>query len=158
MDRQAHKKIIPSWGPTAARLALGLVFVVSGTMKAAAPPEEFSVVIEAYDLVPQDAALTLATFLPWVELLAGFSLLFGYFNSAAAGLAGGMLLTFIGAILSTKAKGIELPNCGCFGGGFHPSPSVTMVMDVGLAALAVFVFLKGPGRLSLDNWADGGYT
>ena len=144
------------WLVVALRVALGLVMVVSGALKAAAPAEEFSFVIEAYSIVPADMALSLAAFLPWAELLLGFSLITGYFTRLACAGAGAMLLTFVCAILSTKARGIELPNCGCFGSGFHPSATTTMLMDSALSVAAWFCFKRGPVALSLDHWAGMG--
>lgn len=141
-----------------ARLAIGGVLIVAGTSKLSAPPEEFAVVIESYDLVSPDAAQTLAAFLPWGELLLGFALIFGFFTPAASLLSGAMFVSFIGALLSTKARGIELPNCGCFGGSFHPKPSVTMLMDAVLVLAAYAAFFHGSRLWSLDNWAEGRYT
>jgi len=145
------------WLGLAARVLVGLVFIVSGALKAAAPAEEFALVIESYDLVRSaDLILVMATFLPWLEVIAGFALVFGYLARPAAAAAGGMLLAFVAAILSTKFRGLELPNCGCFGWGFHPSPSQALVMDALLSAAAAQAFRRGAELLSLDNWRRAG--
>jgi len=141
-----------------ARLAIGGVLIVAGASKLSSPPEEFAVVIESYELVSPDAAQSLAALMPWGELVLGFALVFGFWTPAASIAAGAMFVTFIGAILSTKARGIELPNCGCFGGSFHPRPTVTMLMDVGLLLAAYAAFFHGSRLWSLDNWAEGRYT
>lgn len=146
------------WAALAARLLAGLVLVASGTMKASAPAEEFALIISAYDIVPEPMALTLATFLPWAELLIGFSLIFGYFTRAAASAAIGLFAVFLAALLSLKARGIELPNCGCFGQGWHMPPSATMGMDAALLLLAILAWRAGASRASLDNWTDRSYT
>lgn len=148
----------PAWPALAARLAVGAVLIGAGALKAAAPAEEFAVIIEAYGLVSMDAAMTLAAFLPWIELLAGWSLLLGLFSRAAAAVAGAQFSVFIIALLSLKARGIELPNCGCFGGGLHPSPSQTLLLDAAMLAACLWLWRRGPGRLSLDNWSGRGYT
>jgi uncharacterized membrane protein YphA (DoxX/SURF4 family) len=161
MDRKAAQEVkrgpAPSgraaWLGLAARLILAGVFIVSGSSKRAAPPEEFAVVIESYDIVPTDAARGIAAILPWVELLVGFSLLFGYFTPQASLAAGAMFLAFVVALLSTKVRGINLPNCGCFGGRFHPSPMTTAAMDSVLAVLSYVSLRHGGKRLSLDNWS-----
>ena len=145
----------PDWAGVAARVALGLLFIVSGAMKASTPAEEFSVVIESYQILPVDMCLTLATFLPWFELLIGYALLSGCMTKKAAVAGGGLLLCFIGAIASTKLRGIELPNCGCFGMRFHPSTTMTLAMDTFMAGIAVLAYQKGDSRLSLDRWAQG---
>ena len=50
---------------SAVRQALGLVFIASGTLKAAAPPEEFALVIESYGLLSsRDLIMIASAFLP----------------------------------------------------------------------------------------------
>ena len=147
-----------AWAGFAARLALGLLFIVSGSSKLSAPKEEFAVVIESYGIVGADAANAAAALLPWAEVFAGFAVLLGFQTQLASAGAGAMLLVFILAIASTKARGIELPNCGCFGGRFHPKPSTTMLLDSAMLLVAGLAFVYGEAKLSLDNWARGGYT
>ena len=159
-DPQDQMRTAPSvwqavdpWLGLAARLLVGLVFVFSGTLKAAAPVEEFALVIENYGLVTsRDLILILAAFLPWLEVIFGFALLFGFLTRAAAAAIGGMILAFATAILYTKLKDIRLPNCGCFGFGFHPTPSQELALNGLWAACAVQAFRRGAERLSLDVW------
>lgn len=147
-----------AWAGLAARLILGGVLIFAGASKTAGPTEEFAVVIESYDVLPTDASQTAAAFLPWLELALGYALVFGWLTKPAAGAAGALLAAFLLAMLSTKARGIELPNCGCFGAGFHAPLWVTMSMDALLLAGAFAAFKGGASLLSLDNWADGRYT
>lgn len=157
MDRQTSQKI--AFFSLAARLVVGLILIISGVMKAAAPPEEFAVVIESYRLLGSaDATLTLATFLPWLEVVLGFCLLFGFMTAAAAAAAGSLFVVFIAALLSTFLRGIHLPSCGCFGFGWHPSPLQTILLDSLLAACSFLAFRAGDRLLSLDNWRRSGYT
>ena len=145
------------WLGLAARLLVGLVFVVSGTLKAAAPPEEFAFVIENYGLVTsRDLILILAKFLPWIEVIFGFALLFGFLTRAAAAAIGGMVLVFAAAILYTKLNHILLPNCGCFGFGFHLTLSQELAFNGLWAVCAVQAFRSGAQRLSLDAWCRSG--
>jgi uncharacterized membrane protein YphA (DoxX/SURF4 family) len=160
MDRKATQAVngAPSRGRTAwlglvARLLLGLMFVVSGASKRSAPAEEFAVVIENYDLVSTDAAQSVSALLPWVELLVGFALIFGFLTPQASAAAGAMLLVFVLALLSTKARGLDLPNCGCFGGRFHPAPMTMAALDALMTGAAFLSLRHGAKRLSLDNWA-----
>ncbi|MEK7859680.1 MAG: MauE/DoxX family redox-associated membrane protein [Elusimicrobiota bacterium] len=150
---------LPAWSGLAGRFVVGLVLVISGSMKAAAPPEEFSIVIEGYQLLrSQDLILMLATFMPWAEVVLGFALIFGYLTRAAAASAGALLLVFIGALLSAKARGLYLPNCGCFGAGFHPTPLMAIGIDAVLVGFALLAYRSGTLILSLDNWCGEGYT
>lgn len=146
------------WPALLARVGVALVLILAGALKASSPKEEFSVVIESYDLVPQGMALTLAAFLPWIELVIGWALLLGYFTRESAAAAFGLAVTFFGALVSLKLRGIDLPNCGCFGGGIHLPLWASMLLDAALACLAYLAFKKGPDGLSLDKWAAGPHT
>lgn len=142
-----------------ARLLAGGVLAASGVLKAAAPAEEFAVVIEAYGLIQsQQTIMQLAAVLPWAEALAGIALLYGVFTRAAAAVCGGLYLTFLFAIGTALSRGIPLTDCGCFGMGFHFDPKKTLAMDVLLLGCALAVFLAKRHPLSLDNWASRGYT
>lgn len=142
----------PNWGALAARIVVGLVFIASGALKASKPPEEFAVVIDSYGLVSPGLSLSLAAFLPWIELLLGWSLLLGYFTREAAAAVFGLTIVFLGALGSIMARGIPLPNCGCFGGAVHLPIWASMLLDAVLAGLSYLAFRNAPGGPSLDNW------
>lgn len=166
MDRKKSQAVasvsaggeVAGWLALVARVLAGAVLAWAGALKASAPAEEFALVIESYRLVSPEMALPLAVLLPWAELVVGFSLLSGFLTRRAAVAAAALNAVFILAIASTKLRGIELPHCGCFGGGWHPRPSVTMAVDVVLLILALLAYRFGRSRWSLDNWADAGYT
>lgn len=136
------------------RVLLGLAFVAAGAFKASSPAEEFEVVIRAYQVLPDGMTLTLATFLPWIEIVIGYALIFGYFTRPASAAGGGLLACFILALASARLRGIPLPNCGCFGAGFHASTAMAMGMDAVLVALAIASFKSGGGGPGLDLWAS----
>ncbi len=142
----------------AARVLVGLILIATGALKAAAPKEEFAVVIDWYDVLPQGMSLAVAAFLPWVELVIGWSLLLGWFTREFAAAAFGLAVCFFGAVASTQLRGIPLPNCGCFGGAIHMPLWGTMLLDAVLAALSFVAFRRAPAGPSLDNWATGPHT
>lgn len=144
------------WGALLARLAAGAALAYSGLLKAAAPAEEFAVVVEAYYILPPGMVLPFARVVPWLELTAGLALASGYLTRAAAAGAAAMLSAFIGAILSTLWRGIPLENCGCFGQGVHLSPKQAVALDAVLLAMAVFALWKGKSPASLDGWVEKG--
>lgn len=150
-------KIPPSVG-LAARVIVGAVLVYAGATKAASASEEFALIIGAYDVLPREMVLTAATFLPWVELLLGWSLIFGLRLRAAATAAGALFASFLIALVLVQLKGIQLPNCGCLGDAVHFTPLQACLFDIGLSALCWLTWKSAPARLSLDIWAEGGYT
>ncbi len=157
MTKQAHAdpSAAPAWLPwagLAARLVVGAVLVVSGALKAAGAPEEFAIVISFYRIVPDSMVMSLAAILPWIELFVGWALILGYFTKQAAAAAIGLSSVFFLALLSTKLRGFNLPNCGCFGATWHVPPSATMGLDAALIALAAVALRHGGRRASLDNW------
>ena len=135
-----------------ARLLIGIVLIVAGVSKLAAPKEEFALIIQAYNLVSPSTALTLATFLPWLELLIGYSLLAGYLLRLFAAASGVLFIAFDFALFSLKVRGIELPSCGCFGASFHPEPKIMMGVDFILIILSLIIFKVQP-IWALDSWA-----
>jgi uncharacterized membrane protein YphA (DoxX/SURF4 family) len=142
--------------PTAlgARILIGIILILAGSLKASGPREEFAAVIESYGFVSSTMALSLAAFLPWIELFIGYSLLAGYFTLEASACALGLFAAFGLSILSTKVRGIRLPNCGCFGAGIHLSTGQALGLDSAMAALSYFVFRRGPSKPSLDSWVE----
>jgi hypothetical protein len=94
------------------QIGLGAIFVVAAIPKIADPPS-FAHMIYNYRLVPGFAVNAFALIMPWVELLAGLALILGAWPREAAGLAGLLLLVFIGAIGFNLARGHAV-DCGCF--------------------------------------------
>jgi uncharacterized membrane protein YphA (DoxX/SURF4 family) len=138
----------------AARLLVGAVLVYAGAAKAGAPAEEFALVIQSYQVVPPSLALPMAGLLPWAELLLGWALLLGVETRTAAAGAGALFGLFLAALGSVVARGITLPNCGCFGDALHFTPSQAFLFDSALCALSWTAF-RGPAPWSLDGWARG---
>ena len=130
----------------AGRLFIGAVLVYAGASKISAPAEEFAMVIGAYDLVPTSFALPMAGLLPWLEMLVGWALLLGVAPRAASAAAGAMTLVFLAAIGSVLARGIQIPNCGCFGDAMHFSPAHAFLFDSLMAALCWVIFTAEPSR------------
>ncbi len=146
-----------TWLGLAGRLLVGGILVYAGATKAAGPSEEFALIISYYQILPRDMVMTVASFLPWAEVLLGWALVFGVFTTVAAGAAGALFGGFLLALLSVLARGIELPNCGCFGDAVHFTIPQALIFDSVMLALCWAAFKYG-GFLSLDKWADGGYT
>lgn len=140
----------------AARVAVGAILVYAGASKAGSPAEEFALVIQSYDVVPLGFALPLAGLLPWLEMLVGWALVLGVETTAAAAIAGAMFAVFLAALGSVVARGIPIPNCGCFGDTMHFTPRQALLFDSIMGALSWTAFRFGEGPLSLDSWSKRG--
>lgn len=97
----------------AARLILGLVFLLAALPKIADPPG-FAKAIWAYELVPAWGLNLLALGLPWLECFAALALVLGVWVRAASLWVGVMLLAFILALAINLARRHPV-DCGCFG-------------------------------------------
>lgn len=100
----------------ALRLFLAVVFIYAAYTKLRDPWLLFAMAIDAYQILPHWAVLTLARTLPWMELLLGLLLLTGVGLRYAA--AGSTLLlgVFFAIMIRTFVKGMAI-DCGCFGLG-----------------------------------------
>lgn len=104
-------------GPAIARHALafvaGVVFVYAGGIKLL-DPLRFASDITNFQILPWVIAVRLAFYLPWLEVLCGLALIFHRLFDGAVFLTAGLMIVFIGATVSAKARGIDV-DCGCFG-------------------------------------------
>ncbi len=103
------------------RLLLAAVFLYATYTKLRQPYLLFAMSIDAYQLLPEWAVLTLARTIPWLELLLGILLAAGYGLRYAAGAATVLLGFFFAVMLQAYVKGLGI-DCGCFGLGEKISP------------------------------------
>jgi uncharacterized membrane protein YphA (DoxX/SURF4 family) len=94
------------------RVFIGLLFVVSSLEKIV-DPASFALSIANYKLLPEWMGAIIATVLPWLELLCGFSLLFGALVRGSSFLLSAMLAVFTLAVVIALARGLDI-SCGCF--------------------------------------------
>jgi uncharacterized membrane protein YphA (DoxX/SURF4 family) len=128
-------------------LALGLVFLAAGVLKAA-DPGEFARQIETYGIVGSGASAPLAYLLIPAEMALGAALLVGYRTRLAAALTGALLVTFMGATAYAWSQG-RTEGCGCFGSFASRTPADVLVEDavfLAIALLAMVVRRKTPAR------------
>lgn len=101
------------------RMILGLIFIYASIRKIV-DPQEFARSIENYRMIPFGLENTMAIILPWVELLAGISLVTGFMLDGGAILTGAMSVMFILAISQAILRGYNI-ECGC---GLNPGQLV----------------------------------
>ena len=94
------------------RWILGLVFIYASIHKIA-DPAAFSEAIFNYRLFPNILINPLAVWLPWLELLAGLSLIAGIWIKGGALILSVLSLAFAVAVGTALFRGLDI-SCGCF--------------------------------------------
>jgi uncharacterized membrane protein YphA (DoxX/SURF4 family) len=94
------------------RVFIGLLFIVSSLEKIV-DPAAFAQSIANYKMLPGWLAGFVATVLPWLELLCGFSVLFGALTRGSSLLLSAMLVIFTFAVVVALGRGLDI-SCGCF--------------------------------------------
>lgn len=123
-------------------MALAIVFLYAAYMKLREPWLMFAMSIDAYQILPEWAALTLGRILPWLELALGLLLATGFGLRYSAASASIMLAGFFAVMVRAYVMGMKI-DCACFGLGDVIGPrtlvrdGVLLVLSVGLTILAM---------------------
>ena len=119
---------------------MAAVFLYAAYTKLREPWLVFAMSIDAYQILPQWAVLTLGRTIPWLELLLGLLLATGFGLRYTAAAAAILLGVFFGIMVHAYAQGLKI-DCGCFGLG-EPISAKTLMRDgVLLAACLTLTFL-----------------
>ncbi|MET8277387.1 MauE/DoxX family redox-associated membrane protein [Micromonospora sp. NPDC005174] len=154
--RVARWAAVRPWLGTAARLGLAAVWLVAGASKVGDLAASGRAV-NAYQVLPYDAATVLGAALPFVELALGVLLLLGLATRLTAAISAALLLVFIAGISSAWARGLAI-DCGCFGSGGQlaegqaPSYLPEILRDLGFLVLAGFLVIWPRTPVSVDGW------
>jgi uncharacterized membrane protein YphA (DoxX/SURF4 family) len=130
----------------AARIILGVIFIYAGVVKIM-DPSGFARAISNYRLLPELLVNLSAVILPWVEVIAGLSLVFGIWIEGGSLVTGGLLSVFFVALSASLVRGLDI-SCGCFSTSTE-AQRITwsfLIRDLLLIAMAVFIFFTGPAR------------
>jgi uncharacterized membrane protein YphA (DoxX/SURF4 family) len=117
------------------RLIVAVVFLYAAYTKLREPWLVFAMAIDAYQLLPQWAVLTLGRTIPWLELLLGLLLATGFALRIAAPASAILLGVFFGIMAHAYAQGLKI-DCGCFGFG-EPISAATLLRDGALLAMSL---------------------
>jgi uncharacterized membrane protein YphA (DoxX/SURF4 family) len=131
-----------SWVELAMRWILGLTFIYASFHKIISPAD-FAKIVYGYDLFPEMFINLIAIVLPFLELVAGFALIIGFYPRSAAVIINVLLLTFIGVLAINLFRGHEF-DCGCFSAGqsgYTSSAKVTLVRDIIYLILSMQIVL-----------------
>jgi hypothetical protein len=121
------------------RLALGLVFLLAGVLKAL-DPAEFAHQVAGYGIVGERLAAITAPALIVLELLLAIALIAGA-RPILGALASLLLLLFFMGIEAYGLANGRTESCGCFGSSVHRTPAEVIGEDLvfaGLALLAIW--------------------
>lgn len=132
---------VPGGVVRVAQIAIGLVFVVAALAKIG-DPAFFAQQVHNYRIAPVWSEHVVAIVLPWIELLAGVSLVLGPRARAGAAIALGLMAVFTVAVAAAWARGLDF-HCGCFGkAGAASIGAAKFAENVGLTALALLAFVR----------------
>jgi putative oxidoreductase len=98
---------------------LGAVFIYASLDKIW-KPAEFARIVYHYQLIGPSPTLSpivpnaFAVVLPWIELVAGLSLVLNIWRREAAAVVAALLVLFLFAVGYALHRGIDIANCGCF--------------------------------------------
>jgi putative oxidoreductase len=126
---------------------VGAVFIYAGFLKVR-DPLHFASDINNYQLIPWSVGVRFAFYLPWLELLCGFALVFHRCFSGAVAITLALMFAFIGAAAWARIHGIDV-SCGCFGSaGSNLTLTWHLVLDGGLLLALIYLwFTREPGRV-----------
>lgn len=137
----------------AARLTLGIIFLVSGAEKLG-NLNAFAQAIAHYEILPDVAANLFASLIVWTEIMIAVLLIAGAAVRGAALTSGILLTIFIIAIISAMARGLEI-DCGCFAPGSGAEPEQVgwpkVFEDIALLAGAIFLIYFPKSPLTIDR-------
>jgi uncharacterized membrane protein YphA (DoxX/SURF4 family) len=133
------------------RLALGVVFIVSGAGKL---PELAAFVdqVEEANVLPHALANAYGTALPYVEIAIGALLILGLLSRFAAGIGGLAALSFIIGNSFRLHRGLY-GECGCFGNiaSLQFSTWEALIIDCVLLIMAIQILVHKGEFLSLNS-------
>jgi uncharacterized membrane protein YphA (DoxX/SURF4 family) len=147
-DRRRECLVFPRFMPTktptdftilAARMALGLWFLVLGVLKVYGGIPEFSRNVASYRILQDPWNMPVAYLVPWLEIVAGLGLVSGWLNRGASRIA--LVLTLVFIFVSGQAWILGLSgDCGCFGGWFtlnHFQKMLLLIVQLGVVAFVI---------------------
>ncbi len=127
------------------RFAFAALLLVAGVAKLLDFPG-FVAVVATYRTLPDFLLVPAALALTLVELVLGVWLLWGSRLPEAAIATVLLHLGYLGWLVLALARGLDLPNCGCFGVFFPQRLTPWMLLEDGvLLALSLLLYLGARG-------------
>ncbi|MBF0120033.1 MAG: DoxX family membrane protein [Desulfobacterales bacterium] len=141
MDGVSGNKIIYLWNKKtilAVRFILGILFIYASIDKII-HPKAFAQIVYNYQILPDILVNILAIILPWIEIITGIFLILGIWIHGAVLIINLLFLTFIIAIISSLARGLDI-NCGCFNTKKGSISLFDILRDLSFFSLSIYLF------------------
>ena len=148
MDQTSGAARIEDWLAFLLRMFLAGLFVYSAWHKIQ-DPIAFMIKVNEYDVLPVSWEETFAYVLPWAMVISSGLLLIGFLTRAGAAAQALMLISFMIAI-GVNVYRDRVLGCGCFSEEGHQVGPLLVALDFILFALAAYLVIRGPRRISLD--------
>jgi len=130
------------------RIVVGLIFFYAGIVKISFPGD-FALSVQNYQMVPLPMTNLIAILIPWIEIICGIFIIFGFLSKGSPLLMSVLVFIFIIALTRAWILGLDI-ECGCFGKGSNIN-----LFDIGkdiLLLLLCLHILKFPSsKFALDR-------
>ena len=99
--------------------------------------------INNYQILPGAWINLAALVMPWLELLLGVLLIFGWWLRPAVILSNVLLVSFFGSLVYNLARGLDI-HCGCFSTSTKGDPAQLwyVIRDSGFLMMGAYLFFK----------------
>src|SRR5213078_864866 len=118
---------------------IGAIFIYAGAVKVL-DPVQFANDIDNYKILPWTISVSLAFYLPWLEIFCGLELIFRLLYRGALSIVTALVAIFTIATIAAKVRGLDI-TCGCFG---HASQNwnfpAHLALDLVLLAGVILLF------------------
>lgn len=157
VDSPSRRQSVSRWVSTLARLVLGAALAVAGLLKVGDFPRQV-LAVTAYEFPISDQVTQIIAYAqPIVEIVVGLLILAGI-ATRWTGLVGALAMaTFIAAIISAWARGLNI-DCGCFspGGLLAPGQATAYARDLLRDAIflicGLWLVIFPHSKLAVDTW------
>jgi uncharacterized membrane protein YphA (DoxX/SURF4 family) len=128
------------------RILLGFIFIFAAIEKIAVP-ENFSVSISNYKLLPAEFINIPTIIIPWIELISGLLLLLGISVKENSAIITFLLIVFTITIIISLFRGLNI-DCGCYGTLYGTQIGLLKVCENILLIIFGFILVRWGSPLS----------
>lgn len=121
------------------RISLGIIFLVASYDKIL-HPQQFSLAVYQYQILPDSLVNLAALILPWLELLIGLCLLANIWLPGAGVLSAALMMVFTGSLIFNHLRGLDI-HCGCFSTDVSEGPADLWTIARDIVFLAMTLYL-----------------